>query len=131
MASGMESVGWASGGVAMPHAPSAPRGPAGRGGAGRLAPQTPPTEDAATAAASVGQHLETQTELRLQVDAGSGRTIFQVVQQGTGEVVMQVPSDEVLGMSRRVRAGPACRPYAMASCTKSNRPTSCSRGQRP
>jgi uncharacterized FlaG/YvyC family protein len=51
----------------------------------------------------VGQHLEAQTELRLQVDAGSGRTIFQVVQQGTGEVVLQVPSEEVIGMSRRVR----------------------------
>ena len=56
------------------------------------------------AVAQVNQHLEqAQTELKLQVDAGSGRTVFQVVQQGTGEVVLQVPSEEVLGMSRRVR----------------------------
>jgi flagellar protein FlaG len=54
--------------------------------------------------AQVNQHLEqAQTELKLQVDSGSGRTVFQVVQQGTGEVVLQVPSEEVLGMSRRVR----------------------------
>lgn len=60
------------------------------------------TQEAAVA--QVNQHLEqTQTELKLQVDAESGRTVFQVVQQDTGEVVLQVPSAEVLGMSRRVR----------------------------
>jgi uncharacterized FlaG/YvyC family protein len=57
------------------------------------------------AVAQVNQHLEqAQTELKLQVDQASGRTVFQVIQQGTGEVVLQVPSEEVLGMSRRVRA---------------------------
>jgi flagellar protein FlaG len=63
---------------------------------------SPGSQDAAVA--QVNQHLQqTQTELKLQVDAGSGRTVFQVVQQGTGEVVLQVPSAEVLGMSRRMR----------------------------
>jgi len=62
----------------------------------------PGSQDAAVA--QVNQHLQqAQTELKLQVDSGSGRTVFQVVQQGTGEVVLQVPSEEVLGMSRRVR----------------------------
>ncbi len=56
------------------------------------------------AVAQVNQHLQqAQPELKLQVDAGSGRTVFQVIQQGTGQVVMQVPSEEVLGMSRRLR----------------------------
>lgn len=56
------------------------------------------------AVAQVNQHLQqAQTELKLEVDAGSGRTVFQVVQQGTGELVMQVPSAEILGMSRRMR----------------------------
>ena len=56
------------------------------------------------AAAQVGQHLEqARPELKLQVDSGSGRTVFQVVQQGTGQVIMQVPSEEILGMSRRLR----------------------------
>lgn len=58
----------------------------------------------AVAAAQVNQHLQqAQPELKLQVDAGSGRTVYQVVQQGTGEVVLQIPSEEVLGMSRRLR----------------------------
>jgi uncharacterized FlaG/YvyC family protein len=54
--------------------------------------------------AQVNQHLQqTQSDLKLQVDPDSGRTIFQVVQQGTGRVLLQVPSAEVLGMSRRLR----------------------------
>ena len=58
----------------------------------------------AAAAAQVNQHLQqAQPELKLQVDAGSGHTVYQVIQQGTGEVVLQIPSDEVLGMSRRLR----------------------------
>ncbi len=56
------------------------------------------------AVAQVNQHLQkSQTDLKLQVDSASGRTVFQVVQQGTGTVVLQVPSAEVLGMSRRIR----------------------------
>jgi flagellar protein FlaG len=56
------------------------------------------------AVAQVNQHLRaSQTDLKLEVDAGSGRTVFQVVQQGTGQVVLQIPSEEVLGMSRRIR----------------------------
>lgn len=54
--------------------------------------------------AQVNQHLQqAQTDLRLQVDPDSSRLVFQIVQQGTGEVVLQVPSEEVLGMSRRIR----------------------------
>ena len=54
--------------------------------------------------AQVNQHLqEAQTDLKLQVDGASGRTVFQVVQQGTGEVVLQIPSEEILAMSRRMR----------------------------
>ena len=57
-----------------------------------------------TAVAQINQHLQqSQPDLKLQVDAASGRTVFQVVQQGTGQVLLQVPSAEVLGMSRRIR----------------------------
>ena len=56
------------------------------------------------AVAQVNQHLQqTDTQMKLQVDSGSGRTVFQIIQQGTGAVVLQVPSAEVLGMSRRIR----------------------------
>ena len=54
--------------------------------------------------AQVNQHLaQAQPDLKLMVDHDSGRTIFQVIQQGTGQVLLQVPSAEVLGMSQRVR----------------------------
>jgi uncharacterized FlaG/YvyC family protein len=54
--------------------------------------------------AQVNQALQQAApELKLQVDAGSGRTVYQVIQQGTGEVVLQIPSEEVLGVSRRLR----------------------------
>lgn len=72
----------------------------------RATQQTQPADSGSQAAAvaKVNQHLQqTQTDLKLQVDDGSGRLVFQVVQQGTGEVILQVPSEEVLGMSRRVR----------------------------
>lgn len=68
----------------------------------QAASPAPASQEAAVA--QVNQHLaQAQTDLRLQVDSGSGRMVFQVVQQGTGEVVLQVPSEEVLGMSRRMR----------------------------
>lgn len=77
----------------------------------RSAPTSSPAPATATrsgntaeAAALVGRHLQqTRPELKLHVDAESGRTVFQVIQQGTGQVVMQVPSEEILGMSRRLR----------------------------
>lgn len=57
------------------------------------------------AVAQVNQHLaQAQTDLKLSLDNGSGRTVYQLIQQGTGQVLLQVPSAEVLGMSRRVRA---------------------------
>ncbi len=60
------------------------------------------SQDAAVA--QVNQHLQqSQSDLKIQVDRGSGRAVFQVVQEGTGQVLFQVPSAEVLGMSRRVR----------------------------
>lgn len=67
-------------------------------------PQAPGPGAHDAAVAQVNQHLQqTQSDLKLQVDPDSGRTIFQVVQQGTGRVLLQVPSAEVLGMSRRLR----------------------------
>jgi flagellar protein FlaG len=74
------------------------------------AAQTAPTQAQQTgsedaAVAHVNQYLqEAQTNLRIQIDPSSGRTVFQIVQHGSGEVVVQVPSAEVLEMSRRIRA---------------------------
>jgi uncharacterized FlaG/YvyC family protein len=56
------------------------------------------------AVAQVNQHFQaTQSDFKLQVDPGSDRTVFQLIQKGTGQILMQIPSAEVLGMSRRIR----------------------------
>ena len=66
--------------------------------------QVPQAGTEAAAVAQVNQHLQqAQTGLKMQVDAGTGRTVFRIIQKGTGEVVLQMPSAEVLGMSRRMR----------------------------
>lgn len=95
-----------TGGTPIPSATSAPVAIAARQPVSIRAASAPlPQAGSETVAvAQVNQHLQkSQTDLKLQVDAASGRTVFQVVQQGTGTVVLQVPSVEVLGMSRRIR----------------------------
>jgi len=95
-----------TGGVPLLSVAAAPAPVAARPAPARAASQSQGAGPAvqAAAVAQVNQHLQqAQPELKLQVDAGSGRTVFQVIQQGTGQVVLQVPSEEVLGMSRRVR----------------------------
>ncbi len=82
-----------------PRPPSTLEAPApGKGGA--------PASGASEAAAeSVNQHLQqTGSELKFQVDKATGRTIFKVVNETTGEVVLQVPSEEVLAMARNLRS---------------------------
>lgn len=84
------------------------RAPSGPAAAAQPLPQAQPSAPNSgsheAAVAQVNQHLQqTQSELKIQVDQGSGRAIFQVVQEATGQVLFQVPSAEVLGMSRRVR----------------------------
>lgn len=67
--------------------------------------QTPATAQASEAAMGQlnGYLQQAGSELKFQVDPGTGRTFFQIVNQNTGEVVLQVPSDEVLAMARKLR----------------------------
>jgi len=44
-----------------------------------------------------------QSSLQLTVDQASGRNVITVMDKGTGEVVRQIPSTEVLKMSARIR----------------------------
>lgn len=44
------------------------------------------------------------TELKIQVDRGSGRTVYSIVEGKSGHVVLQIPSDEVLAMARNLKA---------------------------
>ena len=47
--------------------------------------------------------LQSGTELKFKTDQVSGRTIFQIVKEGSGEVLLQVPSEEMLAMARKLR----------------------------
>ena len=65
----------------------------------------PASETPEAAAASLQQHLQQAgSELQVQVDKATGRTIFKVVNETTGEVVLQVPSEAMLAMARNLRA---------------------------
>ncbi len=92
------------GGAPMPSVSLRSAGSSG----GNIAPVPVPGASAPgatdAAVAQVNQHFQaTQSDFKLQVDPGSDRTVFQLIQKGTGQVLMQIPSAEVLGMSRRIR----------------------------
>jgi len=44
------------------------------------------------------------SEIQFQVDKSTGRTVFQIINQSSGAVVMQVPSEEILAMARNLQA---------------------------
>ena len=45
---------------------------------------------------------DSQRQLQFQVDAGSGRTIIRVVNSDTGELIRQIPSEEMLTLARAI-----------------------------
>lgn len=53
----------------------------------------------------VNSHLQDAgSELKFQVDKETGRTVFKVVNPKSGEVILQVPSEEMLALARNLRA---------------------------
>lgn len=57
------------------------------------------------AVAQLNSHLQQRdTELKYQEDKDTGRTTFKIVNKNTGEVLLQVPSEEVLAMARNLQA---------------------------
>lgn len=53
----------------------------------------------------INSHLQqTSTDLKIQVDKATGRTVFKVIDQSSGKVVLQVPSEEVLALARNLRS---------------------------
>jgi flagellar protein FlaG len=46
----------------------------------------------------------TQRNLSFRVDQGSGRTVITVVDASTHEVIRQIPSEEILAVSRALEA---------------------------
>lgn len=53
---------------------------------------------------AINQYLEqTNSNLKFKVDDGTGITFFQIVNASTGEVIRQVPTEEILTMARKLR----------------------------
>jgi flagellar protein FlaG len=89
---------------------AAPAGPAGKGAS--PGGESLPAVSAAVAAQDLERSLRklsetmaaSQRNLSFRVDQGSGRTVITVVDAITQEVIRQIPSEDVLAVSRALEA---------------------------
>lgn len=59
---------------------------------------------AETAMEQLNSHLQqTNSQLQFQLDKETGRTIYKIVSPSNGQVLLQVPSEEVLALARNLR----------------------------
>jgi hypothetical protein len=66
----------------------------------------PAAAEVAKAITQIEGYLATsQRQLRFQVDEGSGRTVIRVVNPDNGELVRQIPSEEVLKVAAAITSG--------------------------
>jgi flagellar protein FlaG len=64
-------------------------------------PPQPPVVDVERAVERLNELMSSaQRSLRFRVDANSGRTVITVINETTQEIVRQIPSEEVLAVSR-------------------------------
>ncbi len=81
--------------------PAARSGRPGEGGA----PQTDEQQRVSEAVTRIEDFVQTvRRELQFQIDRESGQTIVRVVDRETNEVIRQIPPEEILEVSRRLRA---------------------------
>jgi FlaG protein len=67
--------------------------------------QASPTGSPDRAVEQINSHLQqASSQLQLQVDSETGRTIYRIVDPTTGQVVLQVPSVQVLAMAHSLQA---------------------------
>jgi flagellar protein FlaG len=73
------------------------------------APVAPPTAEAVKAAAAqIDSYLKsTNRELDFRVDSATGQMIVSVRDKETGDLIRQIPGEEVLRMARALKAGSA------------------------
>jgi|GEM_PF-438741 len=87
----------------------------GRDGSAKIAEPSSSGQDGSLPAAPTGSpdqavqqinnHLrQTSTQLQVQVDSDTGKTIYKVVDPTTGQVVLQVPSAGVLAMAQTLQS---------------------------
>jgi flagellar protein FlaG len=93
-------------GAGTPIVPAQPRPPAREGPAPAAESQPAPAVDRAQlqhAIETVNRQLAAAAQnLRFSVDDDTGKTVVRVVDTATGEVIRQVPSDELLAISRSI-----------------------------
>ncbi len=66
------------------------------------APEPTPAQ-VAEAVRQIESYLtDSQRQLRIQVDQGTGRTVVRVVHPETNELIRQIPSEEVLSLARAI-----------------------------
>lgn len=75
----------------------------------QAAPAAPPTAEAVKAAAAqIDSYLKsTNHELDFRVDSQTGQMIVSVRDRETGDLIRQIPGEEVLRMARALKAGSA------------------------
>ena len=74
--------------------------------ADRAAVPAAPAADAARAAAEANRRLaEKGSQLTIEFDDALDRAVFRLVDSQTGEVVRQIPSEEVLAIARALAEG--------------------------
>ena len=75
---------------------------------GNEAPPEPAKIDLNAAIAQIQSYLSSsQRALQFRMDEASGRSVITVTNPETGEVIRQIPGDEVLKMAAAVSAGSA------------------------
>ena len=72
---------------------------------GKVLPPPPPVQTIEQAVKQINDYLvDHQRSLNFQLHEASGRTVIQVVNPETNEVVRQIPSEEVLDLAAEMRA---------------------------
>jgi flagellar protein FlaG len=99
----------ASAGTSAPSVPRVePAAPAASGGkavapAGEVLPVAPEPVDVAKAIERLNDIMSSkQRSLRFRVDEGSGRTIITVINEETGELIRQIPPEELLAVAQQL-----------------------------
>lgn|ERR1035438_5819568 len=65
---------------------------------------SPTPETSGAAMNQLNGHLQQAgSELKIQADKDSGRTVYKVVNPATGEIVYQYPTEEMLAMARSLQ----------------------------
>lgn len=89
---------------------TSPAGPASAGktlpAGGQNQPPAPTRDQVQQAAQQIQSYLnDSRREFQIQVDDDSGRTVVRVINPATHELIRQIPSEEVLTLSRALSAG--------------------------